>query len=131
MSNLAFAALNPFQIISIGIFGIVFGFFEVLTNFFYLVTKNYDLPRLQHGKELPIMPDDTVVYHKVIQMLVLGILLVIISLVSILISPQLFISGAALIFLNGLIDYSKFQKKNMFILWSTIAVFCTICTNFL
>jgi hypothetical protein len=128
---MALIALNPFQILSIGIFGIVFGFFEVVTNFFYLITKNYDLPRIQDGKELPKDTDDAVVFHKVIQMLLLGILLVIISLVSIFIAPQLFISGAVLIFLNGLIDYTKFQKKNMLILWSAIAVFCTISTNFL
>ena len=118
--------LNFFQIISIGLFGIVFGLFETITNLFYLITDNYHLPRLQHRRELPTDADDVVVLHKMIQMLIFGILLLMISLISIFIAPQLFIVGAVLIFLNGLIDYAKFQKKNMFIVWSTITIFCIV-----
>ncbi len=79
--------LNLFQIISIGLFGIVFGLFETITNLFYLITDNYNLSRLQHGRELPTDVDDVVVLYKMIQMLILGILLLIISLISIFIAP--------------------------------------------
>ncbi len=45
--------MSIFQIMSIGLFGLIFGSFEASTNLFYLITKNYDLPRKQHSRELP------------------------------------------------------------------------------
>ena len=114
--------LNQFQILSIGIFGLFFGLFETSTNFFYLVTKNYKWSRLQHGKELPFDAEEKVVIRKVKQMLILGILLLFITLLSISISPQLFVVGSVLIFLNGLLDYSKYQNTMFFIIWTVIAI---------
>ncbi len=118
--------LSLLQGVSIGLFGFVFGFFELFTNAFYLLTNNWNLPRRQHGKELPSQVNDQIVRHKVIQMLVLGFLLLSISLVSILFIPQLFIVGTTLIFLNGLLEYGKFRKKDAFALWSTISLISVI-----
>lgn len=113
--------LSIFQIISIGLFGFVFGGFETTTNVFYLLTKNYDLPRKQHGRELPADVTDSEILHKVVQMLSLGIILLVIATIAIVIAPQLFVVGAAAIFVNGLIDYSKFKKHDILILWIAIA----------
>ena len=113
--------LSIFQIIGIGLFGFVFGGFETTTNVFYLLTKNYDLPRKQHGRELPADVTDPEILHKVVQMLSLGIILLVIATIAIVIAPQLFVVGAAAIFVNGLIDYSKFKKRDILILWITIA----------
>lgn len=119
--------LSIFQIISIGLFGFIFGGLETTTNMFYLLSKNYDLPKRQHGKELPSNPTEGQIYQKIIQMLSLGIFLMIISTISIVIGfPQLFVVGAAGIFVNGLIDYSKFRKKDMLIVWIIIAGVCMI-----
>ncbi|MFX1507858.1 MAG: hypothetical protein ACFFDC_17355 [Promethearchaeota archaeon] len=118
--------LSVFQLISIGLFGFIFGTFETSTNLLYLITRNFDLPRKQHGKELPADPTDFEVFHKIIQMLSLGILLLLISIISLVIAPQLFIIGASAIFLSGLIDYSKFRKKDMFIIWIVISIIASI-----
>lgn len=114
--------LSIFQIIGIGLFGFIFGTFEASTNLLYLIIKNYNLPRKQHGKELPIDVTDSEVYQKVIQMFCLGIILIIISIMSLVVTPQLFIVGATAIFLSGLIDYSKFRKKDMLIIWIVISI---------
>ena len=114
--------MSIFQIMSIGLFGLIFGSFEASTNLFYLITKNYDLPRKQHSRELPENVSDAEVFHKVVQMFCLGIILLLISIISITIDPQLFIVGAAVILVNGLIDYSKFKKIDMLIVWIVIAV---------
>ncbi len=119
--------ISLLQGVSIGLFGFTFGIFEILTNAYYLLTNNLRLPRIQHGRELPFQVEDNVVRHKIIQMLVLGILLLIIALISILIIPQMFIVGSALIFLNGLLDYGKFRKKDSFLLWSAITLISLIC----
>lgn len=121
MISIEFVELSIFQLISIGFFGIFFGIFETSTNFFYLVSRNQTLPRKQHSAELPNNATDTQVFHKVVQMFLLGLGLVIISLISSLIAPQLFTIGAALIFLNGLIDYSKFHNARMMLIWTFIA----------
>ena len=113
--------LSIFQIISIGLFGFIFGGFETTTNFFYLFTKNYDLPRKQHGRELPAEVTEAEILHKVVQMLSLGIILLVIATTATVIAPQLFVVGAATIFMNGLIDYSKYKKHDMFLVWLVIA----------
>ncbi len=118
--------MSIFQIISIGLFGFIFGTFEALTNLFYLLTKNYDLPRKQHSKELPINVTDDEVLHKVFQMFILGIFLLLIAVVSITIAPQLFIVGAAAILVSGLIDYTRFGKFDMLVVWIVIAVIISI-----
>ena len=117
---------NLLQIIAISIFGIVFGFFETITNLTYLITGNYGLPRLQHGKEIPADASDAIVVHKMIQMMLLGIFLLIISFISLSVAPQLFIVGAVLIFVNGTIDFAKFRKKDIFIVWCLISIFCVV-----
>ncbi len=111
-----------FQTISIGLFGLVFGLFETLTNIYYLLTNNYKWPRLQYGKELPPQAEERIIKRKIVQMLLLGVLLLSITYVSIMISPQLFVIGSVLIFFNGLIDYSKYQKRNFLIIWTTIGI---------
>jgi hypothetical protein len=116
-----FVDFSVFQIISIGLFGFILGIFETSTNLFYLISKNYVLSRKQHSKELPRNATDAQVLHKIIQMLILGLILLFVSLMSSLIAPQLFTVGAAFILINGLIDYSKFRKKNMIIAWAVIA----------
>jgi hypothetical protein len=113
--------ISLLQGVSIGLFGLFFGLFEVLTNAFYLLTNNMRFPRIQHGRELPSQVENHVIRHKTIQMLILGFLLLIIAFISILFIPQLFIVGSALIFLNGLLDYGKFRKKDAFLLWSMIS----------
>jgi hypothetical protein len=118
--------ISIFQIIGIFGFGFFFGILETITNAFYLLTKNYDLPRRQHSKELPDIATDTQVFHKVIQMLFLGIFLFIVACISVIVSPQLFVVGAAGIFFNGLIDYSKFRKRNMLILWCFFAIVASV-----
>ena len=122
--------LSVFQLISIGVFGFLFGIFETSTNLLYLITKNFELPRKQHGKELPENATDNEVFHKIIQMLFLGIILLSISVLSVVIAPQLFIIGAAAIFLSGLIDYSKFRKKDMLIIWFVISIIASVFSLF-
>ena len=114
--------LSIFQVISIGLFGLVFGLFETFTNFLYILTNNYTWPRIQHGKELPHQAENTVIKRKVVQMFLLGILLLTITIISILIFPQLFAVGSVLIFFNGLLDYSKYRKNNFLLIWSIVAV---------
>ncbi|MFX0087627.1 MAG: DUF6442 family protein [Candidatus Hodarchaeota archaeon] len=121
MVIIEFVDVSFFQLFSISIFGFIFGLFEASTNLFYLINKNYTLSRKQHGKELPRNATDTQVFHKVVQMFILGIILLFISLISSIIAPQLFTVGAAFILINGLIDYSKFRKRNMIITWTVIA----------
>ncbi|MFX1284644.1 MAG: hypothetical protein ACFFB5_13375 [Promethearchaeota archaeon] len=116
--------LSIFQIISIGIFGFIFGLFEMMTNGLYLLTKNYELPKKQHGKELPADASTSEIKHKVIQMMILGIFLVIIAIIATVISPQLFVVGATAILVSGLIDYGKYRKKDMFIVWIGLASIC-------
>ncbi|UCG01880.1 MAG: hypothetical protein JSW11_20030 [Candidatus Heimdallarchaeota archaeon] len=123
---MAIVELSIFQLVGITLFGFIFGIFETLTNLLYLVTKNYDLPRKQHGKELPVNVTDDQVFHKSLQMLCLGIFLLIISILSSAIAPQLFIIGGAAIFLSGLIDYSKFRKRDMFIVWIAISIIACV-----
>ncbi len=117
-----FVDFSVFQLISIGFFGFIFGIFEASTNLFYLISNNYTLPRRQHSKELPRNATDIQVRHKVIQMFILGIILLFIGLMSSIIAPQLFTVGAAFILINGLIDYSKFRKRNMIFTWTVIAL---------
>ncbi len=119
---MSFEQLSLSQIINIGLFGFVFGFFETITNTYYLLTDNLKLSRLQHGRELPRQVNDRTVRHKVVQMLILGLLLQVIAVISIFITPQLFIVAIALIFLNGLIDYGKFRQKETLLLWSVISL---------
>ena len=88
--------------LNIGLFGLLFGIFETLTNTYYLLTNNLRLPRIQHGRELPSEVDDKTIRHKVVQKLILGFLLQVIAVIFILITPQLFIIALAFIFLNGL-----------------------------
>ncbi|MFX0124565.1 MAG: hypothetical protein ACFFAE_13115 [Candidatus Hodarchaeota archaeon] len=121
-----YVELSIFQLISIGLFGFIFGIFETSTNLLYLITKNYNLPRKQHGKELPVNVTDAEIFHKVVQMLCLGIFLLIISILSSVIAPQLFIVGATAIFLSALIDYSKFRKNDKLIVWTIISVIACI-----
>ena len=123
MSNVQLSFL---QILNIGLFGFVFGIFETVTNGYYLLTNNLRLPIIQHGRELPSEVDDNIVKHKVVQMLILGLLLLIIAIISTLITPHLFIVAIALIFLNGLLDYGKFRKIGMFMLWSAIAAISVV-----
>jgi len=118
--------LTLIQVVNIGLFGFLFGIFETFTNTFYLFTNNLTLPRIQHGRELPAGAEDKVVRRKVIQMLVLGILLITIALLSVLITPEFFIIGVALIFLNGLLDYGKFRKINALVIWNTLSVISII-----
>lgn len=113
--------LSIFQVLSIGIFGFLLGSFETTTNLFYLLTKNYDLPRKQHGKELPDNATEAQILHKVVQMFGLGLILLMTATIAIIIAPQLFIVGATAIFVNGLIDYGKFKKSNMLGIWAIIA----------
>jgi len=118
--------LSFFQFISIGLFGYVFGVFEITTNLFYLINRNYDLSRKQHSKELPLNATNAQVIHKVIQMLILGLILLIVSYISSITLPQFFVVGAAFILMNGLIDYAKFRKKYMVITWTLISIIaCT------
>ncbi len=116
--------ISIFQVISIGLFGFIFGGFEATTNLIYLLTKNYDLPRKQHGKELPTDVTEAELLHKVVQMFSLGMILLVTAIIAISIAPQLFVVGAAAIFLSGLIDYSKFKKNDMLIVWIVIATIC-------
>ena len=122
--------LSIFQIIGIGIFGLFFGIFEIFTNSFYLLTKNYRWSRLQHGKELPDQAEDKVIERKIVQMLLLGILLLSITYISVSISPQLFVVGSVLIFVNGLLDYSRYRKKNFLLIWSMIAILSFFLISF-
>lgn len=116
--------LSIFQIISIGLFGFIFGGFETTTNVFYLLTKNYDLPRKQHGKELPVDVTEAEILHKVVQMLSLGIILLVTAIIATVIAPQLFVVGATAILVNGLIDYGKYRKNDMLAVWIVIASIC-------
>ncbi|MFX1423407.1 MAG: hypothetical protein ACFFB2_13895 [Promethearchaeota archaeon] len=123
--------LSTFQVVGIGLFGFIFGIFEASTNLFYLITKNYDLPRRQHGRELPNNVTDVIVLRKVAQMFFLGIFLLFVSFISITIAPQLFTVGASAILISGLIDYSKFRKIDILIVWisiATIACLLSVCT---
>lgn len=121
-------SLSALQILSIGLFGFFFGGFELISNILYLITRNYDLPRKQHGKELPTNATNTQVHNKVRRMFILGLTLLVISFVSITIAPQFFILGGAAIFLNGLIDYNYFKKEKMLFVWIIIAVFVSFCS---
>jgi predicted nucleic acid-binding Zn ribbon protein len=114
--------LSIFKIISIGLFGLFFGLFETFTNLVYILTNNYRWSRLQHGKEIPIQAEDKVIKRKVVQMFLLGIMLLSITYISLLISPQLFVVGSVLIFLSGLLDYSRYRKKNFLLIWTIIAI---------
>ncbi|MHA2074811.1 MAG: hypothetical protein ACW97X_09345 [Candidatus Hodarchaeales archaeon] len=126
MISIEFAEFSIFQLFSIGFFGYFFGVFEASTNLFYLISKNQTLPRKQHSSELPSNATDAQVFHKVVQMLILGLVLLFLSLISSIIAPQLFTIGAALILINGLIDYSKFRKGRMMLIWTFIAILTCI-----
>jgi hypothetical protein len=121
-------SLSVFQTLNISLFGFFFGGFESITNIFYLITKNYDLPRKQHGKELPTNATDSQVFNKVKRMFLLGLILIVISLISVIIAPQFFILGGAAIFLNGLIDYSYYKKEKLLFGWIIIAIFSSLCS---
>ena len=96
------------------------------TNLFYLINRNYDLSRKQHSKELPLNATNAQVVHKVIQMLILGVILLIVSFISSITLPQFFVIGAAFILMNGLIDYAKYRKKYIAIIWTLISIIaCT------
>ncbi|MHA1940661.1 MAG: hypothetical protein ACW97P_02910 [Candidatus Hodarchaeales archaeon] len=118
--------LTLFQTISVGLFGIIFGIFETFTNLFFLIKRDFRFSRIQHGRELPKEASDRMMYRKVIQMLILGILLLLISFVSILIAPQFFVIAGVLIFLSGLLDYSKYRKSKFFLIWGVIAILCVL-----
>jgi len=124
--SISFGNLSFFQFISIGLFGFVFGVFEMTTNLFYLINRNYDLSRKQHSKELPLNATNAQVVHKVIQMLILGVILLIVSFISSITLPQFFVIGAAFILMSGLIDYAKYRKKYIAIIWTLISIIaCT------
>lgn len=123
MSNIQFTV---FQTITIGIFGFFFGIFEFSTNCYYLLKRDLRLPKIQHGRELPEEVTDSMLYRKIIQMLILGTLLLCISFVSILIAPQFFPIAGVLIFLSGLLDYSRYHKTDYFTIWIVIAFLCLI-----
>jgi hypothetical protein len=125
---MAIVELSMLQLITISLFGFIFGGFEAITNTFYLLTKNYELPRKQHSKELPSNATQEEVLHKVFQMLVLGIFLLLIAFISIIIAPQLFVVGAAAILVSGMIDYSKFKKNGMLIVWIVITGISFACS---
>ncbi|MFX0185799.1 MAG: hypothetical protein ACFE95_22165 [Candidatus Hodarchaeota archaeon] len=125
---MAIVKLSIFQLITISLFGFIFGGFEVTTNLYYLLTKNYDLPRKQHGKELPNNATQEEVEHKVLQMFVLGIFLLLIACISVIIAPQLFVVGATAILVSGMIDYSKFKKNEILIVWIVITVISIACS---
>lgn len=114
--------LSIFQILSITFFGLIFGGVEIITNGLYILTRNYDLPRKQHGFELPDNPTPEIISHKVLQMFILGTILTGTAILAIFFSPYLFIVGAGMIMFNGLIDYSKFRKTSALILWTILSV---------
>ena len=109
--------LTVFQIFTIGLFGFFFGLFEFSTNFYFLLKRDLRFSKIQHGRELSGEATDSMIYRKMIQMLILGILLLCVSFISVLIAPQFFTIAGGLIFLNGLIDYSKYHKNEYFIIW--------------
>ena len=125
---MAIVELSIFQLIAISLFGFIFGGFEVTTNLYYLLTKNYELPRKQHRKELPDNATQEEVVHKVLQMFILGIFLLLIAFISIIIAPQLFVVGGTAILVSGMIDYSKFRKNDMLIIWIAIAGISFTCS---
>ncbi len=118
--------LTIFQVLSIGLFGFLFGLFETFTNLTYILKQDLRFARLQHGKELPKEASDHMVYKKMVQMMILGILLLCLSFTSILFAPQFFTVAGVLIFLSGLLDYSKYRKNEFFVIWIVIAVMCII-----
>ncbi|MFX0152201.1 MAG: hypothetical protein ACFFAJ_15550 [Candidatus Hodarchaeota archaeon] len=124
---MAVTDLSVFQLIVISIFGFIFGGFETTTNMFYLISRNYRLPRKQHSRELPENATQEEVLHKVVQMLILGVCLLILAFISIVIAPQLFVVGATAILVSGMIDYSKFKKNEMLVIWILIAILISVC----
>ncbi|MHA1168017.1 MAG: hypothetical protein ACTSP4_10360 [Candidatus Hodarchaeales archaeon] len=111
--------LTLLNIITIGFF---FSVFEILTNMFYLISKNLDLPRKQHGAEIPVNATDQDVLMKVKQMLILGLVLLFLALMAVLVNPLIFFMGGMVILISATIDAFKFRKSKMFIIWSIIAV---------
>lgn len=114
--------LTILQIFSITFFGIFFGVFELTTNGIYIITRNYSLPSKQHRFELPLNPSSKIVWHKVVQMHILGFLLTTTAIIALLFSPYIFIVGVAMILINGLIDYTKFHKSSVFYFWIILAI---------
>ncbi|MFW9992062.1 MAG: hypothetical protein ACFFD4_08360 [Candidatus Odinarchaeota archaeon] len=112
--------LTIWNSVAIGFFGFFFGGFETVTNFLYAVTDNLEIPRKQHGAELPVNASDQDVKMKVYQMLILGIILLTVSTLSLLTDPRLFIIGGLAILSSALLDAKKFRKWNMLIVWSVI-----------
>ncbi len=117
-----FIPLSIFQMFSITFFGVFFGSFELFTNGLYILSRNYNLPRKQHRFELPENPTPEIISHKVFQMFILGTILTGTAILAFLISPYIFIVGAGMIMLNGLIDYSKFHKTSALVLWTIISI---------
>ncbi|MFQ5979888.1 MAG: hypothetical protein ACE5OZ_17290 [Candidatus Heimdallarchaeota archaeon] len=119
-------AISLFQWVLIGLFGLLLGSVETVANTYYLVTRNLDLPRKQHGMELPDNASDNEVKRKTIRMLILGIVLLGSSLLAFVWRIEIFLIGGAAMFILGLIDYLEFQKVDMFIFWSFFAVIVMI-----
>ncbi len=122
--------LTLLNIISIGFFGFFFGGFETLTNVVYLISKNLDLPRKQHGAELPKNATDQDVRMKVIQMFFLGIVLLILAIASVIVNPLIFFTGGVVILISALIDAYKFGMTKMLAVWSVIAFLVMLISLF-
>jgi len=112
--------LTALNIVAIGFFGFFFGIFESITNSIYIVTKNLEIPRKQHGAELPVNASDKDVRAKVYQMLILGIVLLLAASLS-LVDPRLFIVGGIAILASALIDAKKFGLSKITAVWSIIS----------
>ncbi|MHA2233610.1 MAG: hypothetical protein ACXAB4_14100 [Candidatus Hodarchaeales archaeon] len=118
--------ISLFQWVLIGLFGLLLGSVETVANTYYLVTRNLDLPRKQHGMELPDNASDNEVKRKTIRMLILGIVLLGSSLLAFVWRIEIFLIAGAAMFILGLIDYLEFQKTDMFLFWSFFAVIVMI-----
>jgi hypothetical protein len=108
------------DIFNIGIFGFVIGAFETTTNLVYLLSNNYILSKKQHRMELPDEVTDTEIRTKVIQMFCLGISLLLIATVSLLINPLYFVLASGVLFASGAIDYLRFRKSRIFLIWLVV-----------
>lgn len=122
MDLVNFANLSILQIANILLFGIIFGFLELTTNFYYIISDNVDLPRKQHSLELPMDATDDQVKFKVKRMLILGLGLLICSIFALLFDYSIFIVASALIMINGLIDYRRFRKIDTLLIWTVISI---------
>lgn len=123
---MALETISLFQWVLIGLFGLLLGSVETVANTYYLVTRNLELPRKQHGMELPDNASDNEVKRKTMRMLILGIVLLGSSLLAFFWRIEIFLIAGAAMFILGLIDYLEFQKVDMFLFWSFFAVIVMI-----